>query len=1289
MNKIDLWEDEIFEELMSDEDEEEIAVKKAVASPKHILKGKDVEVQIDEYSINLFSKVSLPKEDVDNLLHNEITEKEGYQHYSMKLTPVNAFVLRHALTKYRVIIEKEQAKILKNNADKVWVPTAKLTEDKKHVQIRFPNIKAYREIVDKLGGYPTSEGYRIPLTKVLDLESLSEMMESNLPKIQMDKEVLMLNREPILGFDGKLNSLKDLPLSLLNVISANSQSWKALKSSKETLEEKLNKMGINNLYDMLFWLPRRYIDKSNPQDLVDLIIGETAVVVGEIENTFEMNTGRGGSIFIIKLDNGKTVRATFFNQKWLLNKFKIGQEVLITGKFSWWNDSPQIGGASIEHAEEAAALPIVPVYNQSPSKGITTNLIMSANRELLSRLGDIELPVYFRQKDRMDYCEALMELHFPSSLTKHSEAINDLAYYELVYMQLIIQEAKESSEAKKGVKLSEDFEKLQAKAIRTLPFELTASQKRGLVVLNKKMSNEVPSTTLLSADVGSGKGLLENEQVLTPFGWKKIKEIQIGDKIIGSNGKPTKVTGIFPQGYQEVAKVQFSDKTEIITDLSHLWAVQPLGQFANKYKNGILPTHIISTRQLLTIEPSEVEIEQGGRWGSVCKKKVMMQTYFKNNRGNLKWSIPVLSEPVMYAEQKDELPLEPYFFGYWLGDGSSRSLAITVGNEDIDAVSKELSNGWNGTFNLSHSKDRADTLRFKSDKFSGATKLKEMSVYMNKHIPENYLFASVEERLSLLQGLMDSDGHCSKDGRLEFTNNNKKIIDGFLNIVRGLGGIAKISRIRKAKYTNTSGEKIQSKNYSYTVIFTLPFGMAPFRLKRKLRLYGERIEKLPKRSHGHKKKITNVELLSEKQKTICIKVDADDELFVTKDFIVTHNTVVAQLSSLKAIDSGFQAALIAPTDILARQLFSSFKRLIEGLEDNYGTQINIDLLSGSMKAAEKKEVLKKVADGTTQIIVGTHSLMTSVKYNNLGYVVIDEQQKFGAEQRTALLNSREDGRIPDLMMMTATPIPRTTAQVIYGDVEMIELNEKPPGRLPIITEWIEQDPEEIIEELVNPLWGDIIEECQKGNQAFVITPLVSESEKIDSASAERTFQKLSELSLSGLNVGIVHGQMKQDKQAEEMKKFKDKEYDVMVASTVVEVGVDISDATRVVILSADRMGSSSLHQIRGRVGRNSKQSKCYLVSLGRTENSQRRLQSLVESENGFDIAQADLELRGEGKIFSIEQSGKTELMFATLGKNKKDIQQAKEDALRILKSPFRKEALKDSKERFQADERLM
>lgn len=165
--------------------------------------------------------------------------------------------------------------------------------------------------------------------------------------------------------------------------------------------------------------------------------------------------------------------------------------------------------------------------------------------------------------------------------------------------------------------------------------------------------------------------------------------------------------------------------------------------------------------------------------------------------------------------------------------------------------------------------------------------------------------------------------------------------------------------------------------------------------------------------------------------------------------------------------------------------------------------------------------------------------------------------------------------------------------------------------------------------------------------------------------------------------------MKQDQQKEEMEKFKNKEYDVLVASTIVEVGVDIQDATRVVVLSAERLGSSSLHQIRGRVGRNDKPSKCYLVSLGRTENSQMRLQSLVDSENGFDIAKADLELRGEGKMFDSNQSGRSDMIFANLNKHREDIDRAKEDAVKILKSPFREQALKDSREKFESDTRLM
>lgn len=904
--KNNLWADDIFDEMFNGPDEEEEQLSHVVVpQPKHVLTRKMIELQIHKNEVFLFSKEDLTNKDFSNLINAKHEIYGDYNYCSIKLTPINAFVLRNAMRGYKNVIEKSDASILSENANQIKVPYASLTEDKKHVQVNIPNLKVYKDLLGKVNGYPSSTGYRVNLTKVLDLESLSETMDSNFPKIVFDKEVLLLNREPILGFDGNLESLKSLPLSLLNIVAANGQSYKAQKTSKETIEEKMKKMGIKNLYDLLFWLPRRYIDKSNPQDLIDLVAGETAVVVGKIENASELHSGRGGAAFNIKTDNGQIVRASFFNQRWLLSKFKQNDEVLVTGKFSWWNGEPQIGGASIDHAEEASLLPIVPVYKQSPSKGITTHLVMSANRELLSRMGDVKLPVYFRKHGRMDYCDALMELHFPSSLKKHNEAINDLAYYELVYMQLQIQEAKETSIIKPGLRLDQSLEKLQAKAIKVLPFELTTSQKRAIVTLNKKMSDELPSTTLLNADVGSGK------------------------------------------------------------------------------------------------------------------------------------------------------------------------------------------------------------------------------------------------------------------------------------------------------------------------------------------------------------------------------------------------TLVAQLSALRAIDNGFQATLIAPTDVLARQLFESFKRLANALEEEYGNKVEIDFLSGGMKVSEKKPILEKIKNGETQIIVGTHSLMSSVEYHNLGYVVIDEQQKFGAEQRSILLNSRKDNHVPDLMMMTATPIPRSTAQVFYGDIDMLELTEKPPGRIPIKTEWVREDPESILEELTNPIWSDVVTECKKGNQAFIITPLVTESDKIDAASAERAFKNLSQLALNDLKIGIVHGQMKHEQQKTEMERFKNKEYDVIIASTIVEVGVDIPDATRVVVLSAERLGASSLHQIRGRVGRNSKPSTCYLVSLGRTENSQIRLQSLVDSENGFEIAKADLELRGEGKMFNSNQSGRSEMIFANLSKHREDIENAKEEALRILKSPFRAQALKDSKEKFESDARLM
>lgn len=1180
MTEIDLWEDEPLE-FVQVEIEEPKKLEKSSIIPE--VSGKQIVITIDDNEIHLFSKKDLTGGDFTNLIGmKEIPTEGNTNQYVTKFGQINAFVLRRALAGYENIISPEDGKKLAEAANKVPNPEGHLTEDGKHIEITVPGIKVYRDLLSKVNGYPTKTGYRVDITRLFDLEAMSETMRTKFPKIEFDRRVLQLNKEPIVGFDGTLSSLKDLPISSLNVVSANGQSWKALKTSKQTLAEKIESMGIKSLYDMLFWLPQRYIDKTKPQDISDLIEGETAVVIGKITDTHELSAGRGGAAFTITTSTGNTIRSTFFNQKWLISKFKVGNEVLITGKFSWWNKAPQISGASIEHAEEAAVLPIVPIYKQSPTKGITTYFLMAANRELLSRLGDIKLPTYLRQEGRMNYCDALSELHFPSSLLTHYEAVETLAYYELVHMQILIQDTRNKSEKKSGLSMLEGESRLQARAIRALPFPLTKSQKRAVVEINTKFSEPLPASILLNADVGAGKGLLETEQILTPTGYRLLKTIKTGDKVIGSNGKATTVTGVFPQGEQELAEIVFNDGTKITTDLSHLWTVKK-----TEDQNGEF-SKVISTRELL--ETNE-------------------ETYFSVN-GKPQWQIPIMSAP-FEPINNTKLLVDSYELGKSIGSQAESS-------SDID-------------------------------------------------IPEYYHHASSQSRIELLQGLLDSNGYLLCEDKVTFFSNSKKLSESLMYLVRSLGGFS---------YSHKENQVLIRSNGLFV----------PFKAEKKL--YGYRAVKSAMNVLASKS-IVSVRKLDEKQKTICIKVSAVDELFVTRDFIVTHNTVVAQLACLRAVDAGYQAVLVGPTEILARQLYEGFKRLLSDFNDAHGNSVSIDFISGSMKVRERKEIIAKVESGETRIVVGTQSAMTQINYENLGFVAIDEQQKFGAEQRSKLLESRADGLVPDIMMQSATPIPRSTAQVIYGDIDMIELSEKPPGRLPIITEWVEEDPNEFIEEMINPVWADIIDESEKGNQSFIITPLVQESDKIDSASVERTFKHLSAMALGSLNVGFVHGKMKQDDQQTVMKAFRNKEYDVLVSSTVVEVGVDIPDATRVVILSADRLGSASLHQIRGRVGRNSKQSKCYLVSLGKTENSQVRLQSLVDNDNGFDIAKADLELRGEGKMFSTEQSGRSEMIFASLSKHRERINEAKEEAQRILKSPFKEAAIKDSKEKFESNERLI
>lgn len=866
-------------------------------------------VELDDENILIYTRSELSENsDLRNLLGLVSEERSGYWLHKARFATLNAFALRHALKGKigrKTRITAENAKKLGTYADRVELPRAELTEDGKAVLLLAPNLKVYKELFTRLGATPNKEGWRLRLDKLIDLELYTNAWKSNLPPIQLHKDLLKLNREPIPGFDGTVDSLREIPIGALNIVRANVQNWQALKKSKVTLEEKLVKFKLATLHDLLFRLPRRYIDKSKPQLIDDLIEGETATIIGRVTAISTFTAGVGGLRITVEDATGQQINSTFWRQAWLQRKFKIGDEVILTGAVNVWNGKFQLNGQTVEHFDEGINMPIVPIYRQSESAGITSAFLISAIRELLQRLGDVKLPIYFKAEGRLPYREILTELHTPSSLEAHEDGILAMAYYELVYMQLLIQEAKATTDKRPGLSLAGGEQKLQAKAVRALPYELTNSQKRATKALNKKFADKNPSSSLLMADVGAGK------------------------------------------------------------------------------------------------------------------------------------------------------------------------------------------------------------------------------------------------------------------------------------------------------------------------------------------------------------------------------------------------TLVAQLACLQTVDSGAQAVIVAPTDVLARQLHEETVKLAKLLNKHYGTELKVELLAGLMKAAEKKALHKRIAEGDVDIIVGTQAVFSnSVKYHNLGLVVIDEQQKFGAEQRTKLLDSREDGKVPDLLLQTATPIPRSIAQVYYGDIDPILMKEKPGGRLPIKTEWVMDDPIEILKDQMHPMWLDVMSEAEKGNQSFVITPMVVESTKVDAASVERAYRELSTNVLSHLRVGFVHGQMKIDEQRATMEKFKNKELDVLVASTVIEVGVNIPDATRMVILSADRMGASSLHQIRGRVGRNSKPSKCYLVSLGKTESAQSRLQSLVDYEDGFEIAKVDLQNRGEGTMFSSDQSGRSDMIFANLAKHSDLIEDAKEEALRILRSPFKGLALRDAREKFTSPERL-
>jgi len=353
-------------------------------------------------------------------------------------------------------------------------------------------------------------------------------------------------------------------------------------------------------------------------------------------------------------------------------------------------------------------------------------------------------------------------------------------------------------------------------------------------------------------------------------------------------------------------------------------------------------------------------------------------------------------------------------------------------------------------------------------------------------------------------------------------------------------------------------------------------------------------------------------------------------------------TVVALAALLAAVQSGHQGALMVPTEVLAEQHFTAVRALLGELEGPGGMAgglVRVELLTSKVKGKARSAVLEGLATGAIGLVVGTHALLTEeVAFHSLGCVVIDEQHRFGVEQRATLRSKGADGD-PDLLVMTATPIPRTAAMVIFGDLDLTTLDELPPGRVPITTRWLPG------EGAASEAWNRVRSEVADGHRAFVVCPLVGESPRVEARSATEEYERLAAHELSGLRVGLMHGQMATAAREEVMERFRSGEVQVLVATTVIEVGVDVPEATVMVVESADRFGIAQLHQLRGRVGRGRDASWCYLLG---GEDDNERLAAVAGSTDGFALAEADLRLRGEGTLLGARQKGQSDLRLASL-----------------------------------------
>ncbi|MEV4230631.1 helicase-related protein [Streptomyces bobili] len=1015
-------------------------------------------------------------------------------------------------------------------------------------------------------------------------------------------------------------------------------------------------LGLHTVGDLLHHYPRRYEERGQLTHLADLPMDEHVTVVAQVADarlhTFASSKaprGKGQRLEVTITDGSGRLQLVFFGNgvhkphKELLP----GTRAMFSGKVSLFNRRLQLAHPAYEplrsdtdETVETWAGALIPIYPataklESWKIGKAIQTVLPSAQEAVD-----PLPDSLREgRGLVSLPEALLKIHRPHTKADIEDARARLKWDEAFVLQVALARRRHADSQLPAVPRKPAPDGLLSAFDDRLPFTLTEGQLKVSKEIFDDLATSHPMHRLLQGEVGSGKAQPLDSLVLTPAGFRRMGDMEVGDEIVVPDGEIAVIDGVFPQGERDVWRLVLSDGSSVECDDEHLWIV---GTSCGRHR-GQAPK-VMTTRE------------------------IRLDTFRAD--GSSKWYVPAAA-PVDLGDDSGP-PLDPYLFGLLLGDGSFRdNLRLSTPDSEIhDAVTAAVAPECRLVPVKGSGCDYAIQLTTRAAGVRNVVvqTLRELNLWgltsHGKFVPDEFRNTSVKNRLALLQGLMDTVGTVHADGMsVSLCSASPRLADDVAWIVRSLGGRA----------------RVLPKRAAFHVFVSLPEQYPPFRLTRK----ANRVRPRPKYD-TFRRGIRAVEYVGRKP-VQCISVAHPSRAYVTDNFTVTHNTMVALRAMLAVVDAGGQAAMLAPTEVLAQQHHRSVVEMMGNLAEGgmlggVEDATKVVLLTGSMGAAGRRQALLDLVTGEAGIVIGTHALIEDkVQFHDLGLVVVDEQHRFGVEQRDALRGKGKQP--PHLLVMTATPIPRTVAMTVFGDLETSVLDQLPAGRSPIASHVV---PAADKPHFLARAWDRVREEVEGGHQAYVVCPRIGDEEddpkKARKKTAEDEAEKRPPLAvlevadqlargpLQGLRIEVLHGRMPPDDKDAVMRRFAAGDTDVLVATTVIEVGVNVPNATAMVIMDADRFGVSQLHQLRGRVGRGSAPGLCLLVSeMPEASPARGRLDAVAATLDGFELSRIDLEQRREGDVLGQAQSGvRSSLRVLAVIEDEEIIAEARQEAAAIV-----------------------